>query len=159
LHRSAATPWAFRSVSSSSAMPGTKRRSSQPPAISSASASPSHAGHGSRHPSSTDTSAPLLHRERHLAPRSSVLGAHPDTRRRETRTEDERGKTGQCKTLLASQRARVIEVGLMGLRHFLSTLDWSRSELDEILVDAAELKAARKTARQSTHLAGKSVAL
>jgi N-acetylornithine carbamoyltransferase len=47
----------------------------------------------------------------------------------------------------------------MPSRHFLSTLDWSRSELDEILVDAARLKEARKTARMSGHLAGKSVAL
>ena len=46
----------------------------------------------------------------------------------------------------------------MAVRHFLSTLDWSRSELDEILADAAELKATRKTARPA-HLAGKSVAL
>jgi N-acetylornithine carbamoyltransferase len=47
----------------------------------------------------------------------------------------------------------------MSSRHFLSTLDWSRSELDEILIDAARLKEARKTARMSGHLAGKSVAL
>jgi len=46
----------------------------------------------------------------------------------------------------------------MAIRHFLSTLDWSRSELDGILTDAAELKATRKTARPA-HLAGKSVAL
>ena len=47
----------------------------------------------------------------------------------------------------------------MANRHLLSTLDWTRSELDEILVDAAALKAARKTTRMSGHLAGKSVAL
>ncbi|AKU99199.1 N-acetylornithine carbamoyltransferase [Labilithrix luteola] len=43
-------------------------------------------------------------------------------------------------------------------RHFLSTLDWSRSELESLLTDARELKANRRTiARQD--LAGKSVAL
>lgn len=46
----------------------------------------------------------------------------------------------------------------MAIRHFLSTLDWSRSELDAILSDAAELKATRRKAR-TAHLAGKSVAL
>jgi N-acetylornithine carbamoyltransferase len=46
----------------------------------------------------------------------------------------------------------------MGVRHFLSTLDWSRPELEAILSDAAELKASRKSARR-TDLAGKSVAL
>lgn len=46
----------------------------------------------------------------------------------------------------------------MHARHFLSTLDWSRSELDDILVDAAELKATRRTSRPA-HLAGKTVAL
>lgn len=47
----------------------------------------------------------------------------------------------------------------MASRHFLSTLDWSRSELDELLIDAARLKEARKTSRISGDLAGKSVAL
>ncbi len=46
----------------------------------------------------------------------------------------------------------------MGVRHFLSTLDWSRPELEAILADAAELKATRKNGRR-TDLAGKSVAL
>jgi N-acetylornithine carbamoyltransferase len=46
----------------------------------------------------------------------------------------------------------------MGVRHFLSTLDWSRRELEAILSEAAELKASRKSARR-TDLAGKSVAL
>lgn len=43
-------------------------------------------------------------------------------------------------------------------RHFLSTLDWSRAELEAILTDAAELKATRETARPA-YLAGKTVAL
>lgn len=47
----------------------------------------------------------------------------------------------------------------MASRDFLSTLDWSRSELDEILVDASEMKSRRKTTRTSGELAGKSVAL
>lgn len=52
----------------------------------------------------------------------------------------------------------------MVLRHFLSTLDWSRPELESLLADAAELKATRKTSRGlgaagSGPLAGKSVAL
>lgn len=46
----------------------------------------------------------------------------------------------------------------MGHRHFLSTLDWSRTELEEMLVDAADLKANRAKTR-TPHLAGKSVAL
>lgn len=46
----------------------------------------------------------------------------------------------------------------MAPRHFLSTLDWSRSELEEILADAAELKATRTSSRHA-HLAGKTVAL
>jgi N-acetylornithine carbamoyltransferase len=46
----------------------------------------------------------------------------------------------------------------MAIRHFLSTLDWSRAELDAILTDAAELKSTRRTARPA-HLAGKTVAL
>jgi N-acetylornithine carbamoyltransferase len=46
----------------------------------------------------------------------------------------------------------------MAIRHFLSTLDWSRAELDDVLTQAAELKRARKTHRPA-HLAGKSVAL
>src|SRR5262245_51262523 len=46
----------------------------------------------------------------------------------------------------------------MATRHFLTTLDWSREELTQILDDAAALKATRKTARPP-HLAGKSVAL
>lgn len=43
-------------------------------------------------------------------------------------------------------------------RHFLSTLDWSRAELEEILADAAELKATRRTKRPA-YLQGQSVAL
>jgi N-acetylornithine carbamoyltransferase len=46
----------------------------------------------------------------------------------------------------------------MPIRHFLSTLDWSRPELETILADAADLKATRKKGKTS-HLAGKSVAL
>jgi N-acetylornithine carbamoyltransferase len=46
----------------------------------------------------------------------------------------------------------------MAPRHFLSTLDWSRAELEEILADAAQLKATRATSRPA-HLEGKSVAL
>jgi N-acetylornithine carbamoyltransferase len=46
----------------------------------------------------------------------------------------------------------------MAPRHFLSTLDWSRAELEEILADAAQLKATRATSRPA-HLKGKSVAL
>ena len=42
------------------------------------------------------------------------------------------------------------------MRHFLTTLDWSKRELDELLDDAAAHKAARKTRRD---LAGKTVAL
>jgi len=45
----------------------------------------------------------------------------------------------------------------MGHRHFLSTLDWSRTELAEMLADATDLKANRKT--RTPHLAGKTVAL
>jgi N-acetylornithine carbamoyltransferase len=46
-------------------------------------------------------------------------------------------------------------------RNFLSTLDWSRAELEELLADAARLKATRKTAADLGRgaLAGKSVAL
>ena len=43
-------------------------------------------------------------------------------------------------------------------RHFLSTLDWSRAELEALLTDAAELKATRKTKRPP-FLGGKTVAL
>ena len=46
----------------------------------------------------------------------------------------------------------------MAIRHFLSTLDWSRAELEEILADAAQLKATRG-AQRPAHLKGKSVAL
>ena len=46
----------------------------------------------------------------------------------------------------------------MAIRHFLSTLDWSRAELEEILADAAQLKATRATERPA-YLKGKSVAL
>ncbi len=46
----------------------------------------------------------------------------------------------------------------MSQRHFLSTLDWSRSELESLLLDARELKATRRTARRSD-LAGHTVAL
>ncbi len=42
------------------------------------------------------------------------------------------------------------------MRHFLSTLDWSRDELEQLLASAAEFKTARKTRRD---LAGKTVAL
>jgi N-acetylornithine carbamoyltransferase len=46
-------------------------------------------------------------------------------------------------------------------RHFLSTLDWSRAEIEGLLGDAAQLKATRKTAADVGRgdLAGKSVAL
>jgi N-acetylornithine carbamoyltransferase len=47
----------------------------------------------------------------------------------------------------------------MAIRHFLSTLDWSRSELEDILADAAQLKATRKTSNQQDTLARKSIAL
>jgi N-acetylornithine carbamoyltransferase len=47
----------------------------------------------------------------------------------------------------------------MNTRHFLSTLDWSRSELEAVLEDAAAFKAKRHASRLSTELAGKSVAL
>jgi N-acetylornithine carbamoyltransferase len=43
-------------------------------------------------------------------------------------------------------------------RHFLSTLDWSRDELEAILADARELKATRKTTSRRD-LQGKTVAL
>jgi len=46
----------------------------------------------------------------------------------------------------------------MTTRHFLTTLDWSRTEIDEILADAAALKEGRRK-RPVTDLAGKSVAL
>ena len=46
----------------------------------------------------------------------------------------------------------------MAPRHFLTTLVWSRSELEALLGDAAELKASRKTTRKA-HMAGKTVAL
>lgn len=46
----------------------------------------------------------------------------------------------------------------MTVRHFLSSLDWPRDELESILADARDLKATRATARR-TDLAGKSVAL
>jgi N-acetylornithine carbamoyltransferase len=46
----------------------------------------------------------------------------------------------------------------MAPKSFLTTLDWSREELDAMLADAAELKATRKTQRR-TDLAGKTVAL
>jgi N-acetylornithine carbamoyltransferase len=45
----------------------------------------------------------------------------------------------------------------MPIRHFLSTLDWSRSELEAILADASELKQTRRA--RAPHLAGKAVAL
>lgn len=46
-------------------------------------------------------------------------------------------------------------------RHFLSTLDWSRAELEELLADARELKATRRSKEPVGRgdLAGKSVAL
>src|SRR5689334_1902288 len=44
-------------------------------------------------------------------------------------------------------------------RHFLSTLDWSRAEIEHLLGDAAVLKAERATRRRRDDLAGKSVAL
>lgn len=43
-------------------------------------------------------------------------------------------------------------------RHFLSTLDWSRSDLEALLRDAAELKATRRSGRRND-LAGRTVAL
>jgi N-acetylornithine carbamoyltransferase len=46
----------------------------------------------------------------------------------------------------------------MAPKSFLSTLDWSRDELDAILTDAAELKAVRKKERRRD-LEGKTVAL
>jgi N-acetylornithine carbamoyltransferase len=46
----------------------------------------------------------------------------------------------------------------MTTRHFLSTLDWSRPELEALLADARELKATRRTVPRRD-LAGKSVAL
>jgi len=46
----------------------------------------------------------------------------------------------------------------MAPKGFLSTLDWSREELDAILADAADLKATRKKERRR-HLDGKTVAL
>jgi N-acetylornithine carbamoyltransferase len=49
----------------------------------------------------------------------------------------------------------------MTMRHFLSTLDWSRKELEELLADARDLKASRRSASPVGRgdLAGKSVAL
>ena len=49
----------------------------------------------------------------------------------------------------------------MALRHFLSTLDWSRAELEGILADAREMKLSRRSAAPAGRgeLAGKSVAL
>jgi N-acetylornithine carbamoyltransferase len=46
-------------------------------------------------------------------------------------------------------------------RHFISTLDWSRAELEELLDDARELKATRRSSAPTGRgdLAGKSVAL
>jgi N-acetylornithine carbamoyltransferase len=46
-------------------------------------------------------------------------------------------------------------------RHFLSTLDWSRADLEAVLADAAALKATRRTVQPVGRgdLAGKSVAL
>ncbi len=46
----------------------------------------------------------------------------------------------------------------MTTRHFLTTLDWSRPEIEALLADAAALKAGRKKTRVDS-LAGKSVAL
>jgi N-acetylornithine carbamoyltransferase len=46
----------------------------------------------------------------------------------------------------------------MSIRHFLSTLDWSREELEALVTDAAELKRTRQLARRSD-LSGKTVAL
>ena len=49
----------------------------------------------------------------------------------------------------------------MTMRHFLSTLDWSRKELEELLADARDLKASRRSASPVGRgsLEGKSVAL
>src|SRR5688572_13082642 len=47
---------------------------------------------------------------------------------------------------------------MMTQRHFLSTLDWSRHDLEALLADARELKATRKTTARRD-LAGKTVAL
>lgn len=44
------------------------------------------------------------------------------------------------------------------MRHFLSTLDWSRPEIESLLADAKVLKATRRSVRRDD-LAGKSVAL
>ncbi len=49
-------------------------------------------------------------------------------------------------------------VPTMAPRHFLTTMDWSRSELEALLSDAASLKASRKTSRPAD-MAGKTVAL
>src|SRR5262249_19134906 len=46
----------------------------------------------------------------------------------------------------------------MGMRHFLSTLDWSRGELETILEDARQLKATRRSGPRRD-LAGRSIAL
>jgi N-acetylornithine carbamoyltransferase len=46
----------------------------------------------------------------------------------------------------------------MSVRNFLSTLDWSRAELEALLDDAAELKTSRGLVRRND-LAGKTVAL
>lgn len=45
------------------------------------------------------------------------------------------------------------------MRHFLSTLEWSREELDALLTHAAELKARRREDRGQRPLAGRSIAL
>ena len=49
----------------------------------------------------------------------------------------------------------------MTMRHFISTLDWSRQELEELLADARALKASRRSEAPQGRgsLAGKSVAL
>lgn len=44
-------------------------------------------------------------------------------------------------------------------RHFLSTLDWSRAEIESLLADARVLKEERKTKRRRDDLGGRAVAL
>ncbi len=46
----------------------------------------------------------------------------------------------------------------MSIRHFVSTQDWPREELEALLADAAELKSTRRLVRRAD-LAGKTVAL
>ena len=45
------------------------------------------------------------------------------------------------------------------MRHFISTLDWSRKELEDVLTKAADLKRRRRDERDRRPLAGRSIAL